>query len=288
MLTSVLNNKIINCIDGIYSKDQLKSWSKKGILKCPVCGKSYEYCHGQIKMPYFRHKDKNMCEAKYIESETQEHLKGKRDLFRWIKNMPGTYDVVLEGWVPGTKQRPDIMFKYDSEQYVIEYQCTPIASEYFERHSLYQAAGIKDIWILGAKNYFEEYYIGRSRKRLNTIETFANTLYYDTDLKMLMMAVHDCLIKKIPNKKFLYYKKYRYDNNKNNFIRIKSMYYDYEYKWTCDPIMLTNLTNDEKDEMRYSHGKYGKYGNCSTACCKKLKDIDSLDYLFNTDLWIKK
>ena len=277
MLTSVLNSKIINCIDGIYSKDQLKSWSKKGILKCPVCGKSYEYCHGKIKMPYFRHKDKNMCEAKYIESETQEHLKGKRDLFHWIKNIPGTYDVVLEGWIPGTKQRPDIMFKYDSEQYVIEYQCTPIASEYFERHDLYNASGIKDIWILGAKNYFQEYYSGNKEgniKRFNTIEKIENLLYYDCNLEMLMTINHKWSINKIKNKKFMYYKKHRYDKNKNNMMRIKSENVDFRYY-----------------SYRTKNGWSGYYeyiGNYSTACCKRLEDIYSLDYLFNTDLWIKK
>ncbi len=33
--------------------------------------------------------DKTKCEDKYSESETEEHLNGKRDLFEWIKKQKG-------------------------------------------------------------------------------------------------------------------------------------------------------------------------------------------------------
>lgn len=93
--------------------------------------------------------DKEECDDGYAESETEEHIKGKIDLYEWIKTQKEVSDVILEGWIPETKQRPDIMFKYNNIQYVIEFQCTPISSEYIERHDLYMAAGINDIWILG-------------------------------------------------------------------------------------------------------------------------------------------
>ena len=133
----------------------LKKWSKRKILLCPVCGKPYEYCHGEVKTPYFRHMDKAECEDKYSESETEEHLNGKRDLYEWVKRQVGVTNAVLEGWIPETKQRPDIMFDYNDKKYVIEYQCSPIATEYIERHELYQAAGIIDIWICGAEKYLQ-------------------------------------------------------------------------------------------------------------------------------------
>lgn len=133
----------------------LKKWSKKKILLCPACGKPYEYCHGEVKTPYFRHMDKAECEDKYYESETEEHLNGKRDLYEWIKRQAGVTNAVLEGWIPETKQRPDIMFDYNNKKYVIEYQCSPIATEYIERHELYQTAGFTDIWIAGVKKYFK-------------------------------------------------------------------------------------------------------------------------------------
>lgn len=99
--------------------------------------------------------DKNECEDKYYESETEEHLNGKRDLFEWIKKQHGVSNAVLEGWIPETKQRPDIMFEYNNKKYVLEFQCSPIATEYVERHELYKASGIIDIWICGTEKYLK-------------------------------------------------------------------------------------------------------------------------------------
>lgn len=168
MLSCLLNNKRINCYD--YDKETLKKWASKDILICPACRKPYEYCHGKVISPYFRHKDKQECIDKYSEPETEEHKIGKQDLYEWIKTQDGVTDVILEGWIESTKQRPDIMFKYNREQYVIEYQCSPISSEYYERHELYQASGINDIWILGTEKYLEP------DMRNKTIEN--NTFYY--------------------------------------------------------------------------------------------------------------
>lgn len=142
ILTCKLGNEIINCYDGIHDKEQLKKWTEKKILLCPICNKPYEYCHGKIKTPYFRHMEKMSCDYQYNEPETEEHLKGKRDLFEWIKKQPNVKNAVLEGWIPETKQRPDIMFEYKNKKYVIEYQCSPISTDYIERHELYDTAGI--------------------------------------------------------------------------------------------------------------------------------------------------
>ena len=174
ILTCKLGNEIINCYDGTHDKEQLKKWASKKILLCPVCGKPYEYCHGKVKTPYFRHMDKTECEDKYSESETEEHLSGKRDLFEWIKKQKGVTNAVLEGWIPETKQRPDIMFEYEGKTCVIEYQCSPIATEYVERHDLYKASGIIDIWIAGYEKYFKP----NSRHKFleNYIEGYYNPL----------------------------------------------------------------------------------------------------------------
>ena len=68
--------------------------------------------------------NKTSCGFLYSESETEEHLSGKRDLFEWIRKQPDVTNAILEGWIPETKQRPDIMFKYKGIQYIIEYQCS--------------------------------------------------------------------------------------------------------------------------------------------------------------------
>lgn len=190
ILTAKLGKNIINCYDDTYSKEQLKLWASKNILLCPVCGKPYEYCHGEFKIPYFRHKEKDKCEDIFSESETEEHITGKTQLYEWIKRQNGVTNAILEGWIPETHQRPDIMFEYQGEQFVIEYQCTPIASEYVKRHDLYQAAGIEDIWILGCNNY--------RTNRIKMIENFAIAYYSICDNNFIFtqypIKTHDIFV----------------------------------------------------------------------------------------------
>lgn len=184
MLSCLLNGERINCYEEQYSKEQLKKWAKKRILMCPACGNPYEYCHGKVKSPYFRHMDKVECEDRFSEPETEEHINGKKDLYEWIKKQSGVTDCVLEGWINATKQRPDIMFKYKGQQYVLEYQCSPISSEYYERHELYLAAGIKDIWICGIHKYFQFYHTGNGSKQVNVLEGQTG-VYYDSKNKRI-------------------------------------------------------------------------------------------------------
>lgn len=115
-----------------------------------------------------------MCIGIYSEPETEEHKNGKIALYKWALTQDELTDVVLEGWIPGTRQRPDLMFKYMDTQYVIEFQCSPICTEFHERHELYQAGGVIDIWITGTEKYnFKSY-----RRRGFTIEQFS-TAFFD-------------------------------------------------------------------------------------------------------------
>jgi hypothetical protein len=192
LLTCKVGETIINSFDGTYDKHKLKQWSDKNLLKCPVCNGNYEYCHGEVVSPYFRHKDKD-CTGYYSESETDEHKKGKIALFNWIKNKDDVSNCKLEAWIPETKQRPDIYFEYKKERFVIEFQCTPIATEYLKRRELYKLAGIKDIWVLGVDKY--QIHINKKGdpfhgKRYKTIENeLKNTglLYFDV-LKGILLC----------------------------------------------------------------------------------------------------
>lgn len=149
--------------------------------------------------------DKNECEDIYSETETEEHLNGKRDLFEWIKKQPCITDAVLEGWIAETKQRPDIMFKFNGKQYVIEYQCSPIATEWIERHELYQAAGIMDIWILGTEKYLKP----------NMREKFIQEKsvgFYDTTNKSLILLSYGNIVCFDLSKSSIKFKVYRHNN----------------------------------------------------------------------------
>ena len=215
MLTAKINNNLINCYDGKYSKEDLKTWASKDIIKCPICGKSYEYCHGQINIPYFRHKDKSECDYLYSEPETEEHIKGKIALYNWIRNQDGVTNAVLEAWIPETKQRPDIMFEYGGSKWVIEYQCSPIATEYITRHKLYQAGGVNDIWICGTENYK----IDSARKVLE----YLIGIYYDVNKDELhvnqnslsFVSIHKMISVSYKNPKIFTYKlsDLKFENN---------------------------------------------------------------------------
>lgn len=257
MLSCLLNNQRINCFDSNYSKEQLKKWASKDILLCPACGKPYEYCHGRVVQPYFRHKDKAQCEDKYSEPETEEHIQGKRDLYEWIIKQPGVTDVVLEGWIPETKQRPDIIFKYYGKQCVMEYQCSPISTEYYERHELYQAAGIEDIWICGAQNYFQCYHKGKGIKRLNELEKKTRK-YYDPKTRLLFF-----IDKKLRNLNGLCILK---DLSKYNILKANVFYIkDEDLNYISHTYHKSNRAGWVTD--------YTYTGNNSLAYCSKIDDF---------------
>lgn len=184
MLTAIIGETTINCFDGKYDRYRLKQWSNKGLIKCPVCKGNYEYCHGEIVSPYFRHVGKE-CLEHFHESETEEHRKGKELLFEWISKEDGVENCKLEHWIPETKQRPDIYFEFNQQKYVIEYQCSPIASEFLVRRELYRLAGIVDIWILGTEKYnieYDENNYGRHFDRFRVIESTLineNLIYFN-------------------------------------------------------------------------------------------------------------
>lgn len=275
MLTCKLGSNIINCYDGTYSKEQLKQWSNKNILICPACEKPYEYCHGKVKLPYFRHKDKNICESLFSEPETDEHINGKRSLYEWIKSQSDVTDVILEGWIPTTKQRPDIMFKYNGKQYVIEYQCTPISTEFYERHELYKAAGVIDIWICGLKKYFQYYHKGSGVKRVSVIEE-SSKKYYDPFQKCFYKIDNQLLDKYfkniINNKTYVNLMKnpMDYKNRNENFYLVKDAdksYSSYSYYPSGRP----------SRKYPYPLTSYRFNCNKSLAKCKKINNITILD-----------
>jgi hypothetical protein len=136
-----------------YKEDQLREWSNKEMLKCPVCGEKMLYCHGDFKIAYFRHEKNTDCPDIYSEGVTEEHISGIKLLYNWLKNQEGIENLELEKWIPETRQRPDIYFTKEGQEYVIEFQCSPIATKFNERRDLYKLQNINDIWILGMDKY---------------------------------------------------------------------------------------------------------------------------------------
>ena len=164
MLSCIIGVKSINSFD--YEEAKLREWSNKGILRCPECGEKVIYCKGDYKIPYFRHEVGTNCDGgnSYYEPMTEEHIEGIRILYNRLKEIEGVTNLEVEKYIKNTKQRPDIYFEYGNKRYCIEYQCSPISTQYNKRHELYQLEGIEDIWILGTEKY--EFNEGRPKEGL--------------------------------------------------------------------------------------------------------------------------
>lgn len=218
MLTAKVGESIVNCFDRKYDRYRLKQWSSKGILKCPVCDDTYEYCHGEIVSPYFRHVGKE-CDGYYSESETDEHRNGKVMLYKWIKGQDGVTNCQLEAWIPETKQRPDIYFEYNGKRFVIEYQCTPIASEFLIRRELYKLAGITDIWILGTEKYSIEVNQNNNPVHVGRYKTIEKSDFLYFDINKSSFYIAGKLIKeKLLHKVLILNDYYSFNINKMDFV----------------------------------------------------------------------
>jgi competence CoiA-like predicted nuclease len=222
MIIGVIDGEDVCSVDNDYEEKELREYSSSGKILCPVCQKPYIYCNGEYVSAYFRHKTLGDCEDKYGEPETEEHILGKTNLFNWLKTFPQIEDAKLEAWLPETKQRPDILFRTERGTYVIEYQCTPISTQYAERHRRYRKAGITDYWVCGTSRYrvpqsvsskfAEEYEYGKINPktkdmRLNKeLERVADAFYnpYTNEMTMRGQFIFGKLNNKITYPSFYY------------------------------------------------------------------------------------
>lgn len=145
----------MNVVD--YTEKELRTWSRKKILKCPICEERLIYKHGLIKVPHFAHEKDSDCTYTFYENETKEHHLSKIFIYKMLKDYETISNLKLEGYISETKQRPDLYFEHDGFKYVVECQCTPITIEEIkERKTLYNLNNIIDIWIFGTENFNED------------------------------------------------------------------------------------------------------------------------------------
>ena len=196
MLTCKVGNSTINTID--YEDEQLRKWHRKNILRCPICDNLMYYRNGEIKVAYFAHQPGSDCTDTILgsEPETEEHRQSIKDIYLFLKKQEGVSNIILERWISETKQRPDISFTYNNEKYVIEMQCSPLATKYLERHRLYQLAGIKDIWILGFDKYkgnltVDGYFKTKTIERQLIYDTNQQLIYYNYYTKKFMIVTEN-------------------------------------------------------------------------------------------------
>lgn len=170
---------------------------------CPGCKKRVILKKGQVKIPHFAHLKKEECTS-FSEGETEEHIKGKMDLYNWLEKLE--MQVQLEPYLNELQQRPDILVHSNGEKIVIEFQCSPISIDTIQRRTEgYLSRGYKVIWIVGQKinvngNFtaVQKAYIGEHKKT-------SIFLHYNFNLKKLYILSHiESSTKKVVYNKYSY------------------------------------------------------------------------------------
>lgn len=113
---------------------------------CPVCKEPLVLKAGAVRIPHFAHRIKSRCFT--TEPETNQHLQGKKDLFRFCSD--NGYKPFLEQYLPEIQQRPDVLAIKNGRRFALEYQCTPISvRDIQQRSNRYFKIGITPVWIAG-------------------------------------------------------------------------------------------------------------------------------------------
>lgn len=153
--------------------------SKESELLCPECEGELVYCHGTIKVPYFRHKIDQNCELE-LTGETEEHKKGKMLIYDFLKRKHPEAYVDLEYKIEETGQRADVICIFpNGDKFALEMQCSKIPiDKWLDRFNLYEQAGINQIWFAG-KNLVNELDSPEegSTKKLYKFSALADKIY---------------------------------------------------------------------------------------------------------------
>lgn len=124
-----------------------KELSKRLDYYCPACKSKVYLKVGKVIRPHFAHYHNRNCQF-FSEGETDEHLRGKKELADYFKKRG--IEVQIEAYLPGLKQRPDLLILGSTKKTAIEFQCSPITVEKIsERTEGYLKADYDVIWILG-------------------------------------------------------------------------------------------------------------------------------------------
>lgn len=131
---------------------------------CPVCNGKVVVKLGVQRISHFAHIHLSTTCAEY-ERESEYHMRAKLQLYHWLETQCSSVD--LEAFLPEIKQRPDLMFTFQGKSYCVEYQCSTISVELFEKRTNgYIANGMIPLWILGGNR------IQRKQTKFITVSKF--------------------------------------------------------------------------------------------------------------------
>lgn len=129
-----------------HSREALQKYRQLQQFFCPQCQQPVQLKIGQLKIPHFAHIASQSCDRQFSEGESQLHLRGKIQLFEWLKSLGHT--VELEPFLPKLAQRPDILLQSKKQTIAMEYQCSAITNEnWLLRTEGYEKNHIQALWL---------------------------------------------------------------------------------------------------------------------------------------------
>lgn len=151
MLTAYTKSGTKICLGDGWDRRKLLHLRENNSFCCPLCNESLILKLGEKKIFHFAHKKDSICRLEH-ENESEYHLKGKLQLYNWLK----TQDLKpeLEYYDSSIMQRADILFQVKKQRFALEYQCSKINEELFCKRTLgYLSKGYTPIWILGSNQW---------------------------------------------------------------------------------------------------------------------------------------
>lgn len=128
-----------------HSRQALRQFRQQLQFFCPQCQQPVQLKIGKLNIPHFAHITKN-CHHRFAEGESELHLQGKIQLFEWLQARG--HRVKLEPFLRTLSQRPDLLMQGEHQQIAIEYQCSAITKENWQRRTAgYEKHNIQALWL---------------------------------------------------------------------------------------------------------------------------------------------
>lgn len=144
LVANKFNGEVFSLANGETKKELEKVRSREKFY-CPDCGEEVIMKLGNKKIWHFSHTASGSCQYEY-DRESEYHLSGKLKIYNWLKKQGILAE--LEKFDQQMRQKPDIAFEWKGQKYAIEFQCSVIHADIFEKRTrTYLEHDVIPLWI---------------------------------------------------------------------------------------------------------------------------------------------
>lgn len=171
-------------IDDFEIEKAIKLASRKSEIYCPDkgCSKNIlEYCHGSVRVPYFRHKEDSKCNYAKYDNESSKYREILHKLYRHFKS---EYKVLLDQNLIIDHYTP-MLLELPNHELAIEFLDDHFNIEKTEDlNKKYRESGVNVSWIVKSKMEFKSIekdysFLKRFAMRLSDVEEIIVINSYD-------------------------------------------------------------------------------------------------------------